>query len=297
MRFLCSNLAITWNQNGIVIADRIAKLHSLESVVEFELDVRKLQEIRVLCIQSAKFELNDVTWKIQACKDGERDNSVLHMSLVSIFEGDSAAWSCEANATFTLLSIDGENSIVLSFDYYNFNKDESVCTIDDFIEWDNFFEKHVHEDRAIFEIAIKAKTPKRAGKLDESFAKFDVRIKNVNQLGSAYSNELIVRGIRWKVRTIKSDEYLGVFLFANGDDMGIDVYWNASATFHLISPTTNQTVSRSFSKISFDWTKLSYGFSKFIKWIDFMDPNKKLIVNNHAIIKVELSVSEPIKIV
>lgn len=281
----------------IAYADKITKLHSLETVVEFELDVRKLQKQLNKCDQSGKFELNDVQWKIEACRGGDRESDFLHMSLLSIFDGVSAAWSCEANATFKLISNDGDEAAVHSFEYYNFNKEESKRTIDDFVQWGELFDKHVKEDRAIFEITIKAKTPNRAAKLDEGSAKFDVRVKNVNQLGYEYSNELIVRGIRWKVLVMKLNDHLGISMFANGDDMGVDVYWNVSATFHLISSTINGTISKTFSNVSFDWTHLNHGFPQFVKWNEFINTSKKLIENNHAMFKIELSVSEPIKVV
>lgn len=293
-----ANLPIASNPNGVFGANTIVKLHSFESVIEFELNVDRLGEARnPPCVQSSEFELNDIRWKIQVCRVGENSDEIKHvdMSLVYLWDEESAAWSCEANATFKLLARDKGEPVVQSFESYNFNKDEPVQTIQDFVVWKNFTEKYVNGEHATFEITISTKTPNRAAKLDESFAKFDVRIKNANRLGFEYSNELIVRGIRWKILTMKINEHLGIFLFANGDDMGIDVSWKASATIHLLSPTTTNVVSRSFSDISFNWTNLNYGFFKFIEWNDFINVNKKFIEKGKAIIKVELSVSEPIK--
>lgn len=280
----------------MIKANKIAKLHSFESVIEYELNVKDLEgNANTLCVQSAEVILNDIRWKVEACRDnGNQEIKKLHMSLIAIFDGESVAWSCEAKATFKLLAIDEKDPTILGFETYNFNKDDPKRSIDDFIPWDDLFENHVKDDYAIFEITVFTMTPNRAAKIDESSAIFDVRLNNVNRLGYEYSNELIVRGIRWKVLAMKIDENLGIFLFANGDDMGIDVSWNASANFQLISSTTN-TVSRSFENISFDWTHLNHGFSKFVGWTDFMNTNKKFVENNKAIIKVELSVSEPIK--
>lgn len=288
----CSNLATTWNTNGIVGASRISKLHSFESVLEFELIVGNLESQYSSCVKSTEFELHDVVWRIQACRNHTK---FVHLSLVSVFSGDSAAWSCEANATFKALSIDGKESIVEKFESYNFNKDEPVRTIEEFVTWDNLLKKYVNDGRAIFEIAITTKTPNRAAKLDERSAKFDVIVNNVNRLGYEYSKELILRGIRWKILSMKIDDHFGIFLLANGDDMGIDVTWNVSVTFNLMSSTTNNRISKSFSDIPFDWTNLNRGFFKFIKWTDFIDPSKKFVENNRAMVKVELSVSEPIK--
>lgn len=295
--FSSLNSAIAWDTSAIG-ANRISKLYSFESIIEFELNVRELQESAIAkCIQSAKFKLNDVTWKIQACRNFDSSHSIdnVDMSLVSIFDGDSAAWSCEANASFKLLAMDGEESIVQSFDYYNFNADESVRTIDDFVSWDDFFEKHVEEDHAIFVITIVCRTINRAARLDESFAKFDVRINNINRLRDEYSNELIVRGMRWKVFTTKSKDHFAVFVIANADDMAINLSWKVSATFRLLSLAKNEVASKSFSNVIFDWTNSNWGFVDFLKWTDLMDQSKQFVKNNKAILEVELTVGEPIK--
>lgn len=287
-------MSIAWIPNGVFGANRITKLHSYETVVEFELNADRLEAANnPKCVESSTFELNDITWKIRACREGQIKR--IDISLVSLWDADSAAWSCEAAATFKLLAKDKEEPIVKSFEHYKFNKDEPMQTIQDFVVWEDFTEKYVTGEHAIFEITISTKTPNRAAKLDESFAKFDVRLKNVNNLGFEYSNELIVRGIRWRVLTMKVNDHLGVFLFANGDDMGIDVSWKVSAAFHLVSQTTKNVVSRSFSDISFDWTNLNHGFYKFIEWNEFINPKKQFIDNGKAVIKVELTVSEPIK--
>lgn len=286
------------NPNAVFGSNRISKLHSFETVIEFELNVDKLEDARnPSCVVSSAFELNDVTWKIEACIAGDNSEEIKHidMSLLSQWDTETAAWSCEAAATFKLLAKDKDEPIVQSFEYYNFNKDESKQTIQDFVVWENFIEKYVVGEHATFEVTITTKTPNRAAKLDESFAKFGVRLKNVNSLGFEYSNELIVRGIRWKVLTMKINNHLGVFLFANGDDMGIDVSWKVSATFHLISQSSENVVTWSFCDQSFDWTNLNYGFFEFIKWDEFINPSKKYIDNGKAVIEVELSVSEPIR--
>lgn len=139
---------------GALGAKRVTKLHSYESVIEFDLSIRKLEDAEnPSCAQSSAFKLGDVTWKIQACRNSDYDvdysedspdhKKYVHMSLVSVWDGNSAAWSCEASATFKLLAINGEQPIVRKFHDYNFNKDEPVRTIEDFVNKEDLFANHI----------------------------------------------------------------------------------------------------------------------------------------------------------
>lgn len=266
------------------------KIHSSKSTVRFKLHVKggKLD-----CAESNEFEVHFVTWKVRACKKTGSRGVVLAVSLLSVFQGDTEAWTCEAEAAFELLPVAGGNSLENRFGYFNFSSVTPSQGFPEFVTWDDLTEKYLADDIATFDITITTKTPNRIPGFVRTSTKFNMRVKGLSKLGDQYSDEVIVRRIRWRVRAMKMGEYFAVFVYANENDLDIDFSWDVTVSFRLLTLGKEKQAPRIASNKPINWTKSSLGFSKFIKWSELFDPKKELVVNDATILQVELSVSKP----
>lgn len=271
-------------------------MHVFEGVIRYNLHKTDFDgaDYPEKCIESPEFEIHYVIWKIRVCKTREifgSDN--LLITLVSVFRGKTEEWSCEAEANFKLLPKEPYNAVHIRFGYFNFARERSSPTKKKLIEWDKLLTKHMIDDIATIDLAIKVKPPNRIPGIQHTSTKFQMRILEVNTLTELFSEDANVRGIRWKVWVLNKGEYLGVYVLANEDDMDLDYAWNVTATFDLMSLAPGKTVSRTFSTIQFDWTYTSYGFNKFIKWTDFQNSSNKFVIDNAALLQIQLNVAKP----
>lgn len=244
------------------------------------------------CIESPEFEVHSVAWKLQACRTREilePDNSFV-ITLMANFSGKTEAWSCEAEAEFKLLPKGSYNPVHLRFGYFNFDSARSSPNKKKLIGWDQLVTEYMVDDIATMDVKIKVKPPNRLAGIQHASKKLLMCILNVNTLSNLYSEETIVRAIRWKVLAMNRGEYLGVYVLANEDDMDLDYAWNVTATFDLMSLEPGKILSRTFSTVQFDWTKTNHGFNKFIKWTDFVNLNNKYVIGNGALFQIQLNV-------
>lgn len=273
-----------------------SKAHVFEGVVRYNLHKKDLERDRYYeeCTESPEFELHHVIWKIKACKSNEilSDNKLV-VTLVSVFRGKTEAWSCDAEASFKLLAKAPYNDVHTRFGYFHFDSVRSSPSKKKLIGWNDLLTKHMINDIATIDVTIKVKPPKRVAGIQHASTKFQMRIMNVNTLGRMYSEEAIVRGIRWKILAWNLGGFLGIYALANDDDMDLDYAWNVTATFDLMSLAPGKTVSWTFSTKQFDWTQTNYGFRKFIKWADFTNLSNKYVIDNTALLQIQLSVAKP----
>lgn len=134
-----------------------SKLHTLESIIQFAVNVSVLDKN---CIESPEFELHNITWKIETCfKHDLLDPSktALDVSLITPFSDDTVNWHSETQAQFKLLHKSNEKPIVQNIKKHNFNQIESTYKIENFVTKDDLLEQYVVNDEAVFEITISRK--------------------------------------------------------------------------------------------------------------------------------------------
>lgn len=126
---------------------------------------------------------------------------------------------------------------------------------------------------------------------EETPVRFHMIVRTVSKLGEQYSNEQVVQGIKWRVRLMKQDDNLSVYLYANEKDIA-DSSWKVGCKFQLISAGKEQPELKQFTDITFSKDKLSWGFETFMKWTEFIDEKKEHVVNDTAFFAFELNVKK-----
>lgn len=275
-----------------------SKLHVFESVVRFNLHesdfgTSKSDE----CILSPVFEVHYIGWKIQACKShnniADMGDNELTVKLISVFNGKTEAWSCEAEAKFKLLAKEGFNAEETRMAYFNFHSRNIKSIEKPLVTWDKLKTKHMIDGIAMIDVTVKVKPPNRLTEIQHTSTKFQMRILELTNLNEVYSEEALVRGIRWKVSASKRNEFLDVFVMANEDDMDLDYSWNVTTIFSLISMDAEKTKTKKFSNVQFDWTNTNWGFVEFIKWADLTNESNQFVKGNAALLQIELNVDKP----
>lgn len=259
------------------------------------------QTDRTKCVESPGFELSNLMWTIRLCRRHvitSNDADDVDISLVLVYNENTAAWSCDAQMNITLHSKDGKKSISRKMEWNNFNRSVPSSTIRNITIMRDLYNNYMENDLVTIAIWISTKPPNRSDSiaLDEVSKTFLVRVKNINKLSKQYSNGIRVRGIKWSILTTKINDHFAIYASANADDMDVNRVWNVSATFQLISFDKNNIFSRNFTSIPFNWMKTVWGFNEFLKWNDLMDPNNKYVENNAALVRIELNVGNAKKL-
>lgn len=262
----------------------------------FSINVQNLTSTNV---RSSELILSDVKWKVNIARKSSGYVAVyLESELDKIATDDK--WSCEAQAAFKLHHKDGQNdkSIVKYLSRQEFTDENPCCGIEEFIEWNEFVEHFVVDNEATFEIEIstnpKKPTPTPASNVDQRCVKFRVMIENVSQLKTIHTPEIVVGGLRWKVKIQKGIGTLGIFLCTNTNDMTSNWSYNVNAIFTLFSyrkdtPSLIGRFERNFRReLSCDW-----GYPKLISWEDFIDKDKNYVLDDCVNLEFEVKVDKP----
>lgn len=251
-------------------------------------------------IELPDFRLSDVTWNIKILKksaSSDENTDVIAIHLISKFDNDTNKWSCDARAVFKLHPIQNETqekkSIIKCLPKQTFTNDCCEYGIENFIEWDHFVEHYVDRNKATFEMEIYANPLLQTALQDiqETGTVFHFMIKNVSTAEVSCSNEFSVRGVRWKVRAQKHNDQLAVYLCAAENDLDINWLWKTTVTFKLLPFNKNEAVEKTFGE-TFRWGSATWG-TTLLKWADFIDPTKKYVANDCAIIFCGLIVHAP----
>lgn len=86
---------------------------------------------------------------------------------------------------------------------------------------------------------------------DITSIKFFLKINDVHSLKTQCSDEIIVRGIRWKIAVSKdrvnSIDHIGVYLMTQANDLAVDVARDFTVTVKLIAPRKRSAITKNYS--------------------------------------------------
>lgn len=276
-------------------------LHSYESIIRFKINPDEVKDTNK-CLESSEFKLNELTWKVRVCKktveekkgESKVDVEYASVELESVFNDDTAAWSCEAKAAVTLIAKKEEGKdkkdMTGEISIFTYSKLKPLSRNEKFIKWAELKE-YLDDGNAKFDFNVVTKSLDRSSRLEQTTAKFQLRVKQVKDLKNEYSNELIVRGIKWKILTSQSNGYLAIFVMANENDIDTDANWVVSTKVKLTSTKTDKDLERKFTNKPFSWTRTDLGFRKFLEWSEFTKAENGYVQNNAALLEIELSVN------
>lgn len=277
----------------------VSEINCFKTVNQFKFNVDNLNSAE---FTSPEVILSQVHWKIKLSKRTTGETNVLDVALVASLSNDEtiAEWSCEARAVFKLISFDSENNVVKQITKQEFTKDCTSHQIREFIRWNELTDANNRyfrekDNEATFEVEIST-NPLKCQKpmaMETTSADLHVFIKNVSKLGYSLSPEVIVRGIRWTIKTKKEAEHLAVYLWADQSDMDMNWSWEVESSCKLLSFKDNvEPIVRKATDV-FRWGVPNWGFPKFIKWSEFCDANKRYVYGETAIIEFRFVVKAP----
>lgn len=271
-------------------------LRSFENTIHFRFN-KNLIKSSPKCVPAAEFQLNELPWRISVCSkaytEGENEEpkiDYVEVELEAIFTENTTTWSCEAESQFKLIANNGtakggkiKNS--------KFSKSDSKQTFQKFLLWKEFVKNYVKDDFATFDFNTRTKSLDRSPLVEQTTAKFHVRLKQVGKFGYQYSNELVLRGIRWQIFALKGADHLQIGALANENDFNTEIKWNVTAYVSLISKNSEKTKQLKFKDIEFSWARTSYGFPKVLAWDEFVKAENGYVQSNAALLEIELIVN------
>lgn len=276
-------------------------IKSFATIFQFILNI---DDLDLQPVESPDIQLSDLVWKIIFNKRavGDRRNNVfaLDIHVVARSADNITKWMCAADVTIKLFYKSIE-AIRKSITKQQFSDEFASNSIYDFLEWNEFsqyvhqYNQHIHEKKAKFEIEISASPILRIAPstFAQSFTKMQVVLKNINQLQESLSPEVVLRGVRWKIHTVKQDDGLGVFL--KGVDEDFDLYWSyqVHANIKLVSFNLNaKGIEGTFIHV-FHCGSTEFGYKKFIIWNNLISEKNEYVKDDIANLIVELKVEEP----
>lgn len=275
-----------------------SKLTNYATVFHFAVNISTLSSSN--SVYSPTFVLSNMNWKVKFAKKSigiDENAQVLSVFLEPIWAKKEEKWSCEAQATFTLLPKDDEAGQSLErhlcakiFD----NKSMVAHGFPDFINWDEFVQNYVREDMANFEVQISTSPLLRkrtaADDINQTSATFQVTVENASQLEVSSSNDVILQGIIWNVRLKKCDKHLAVYLYCREDDVDENWFYKANVTFTLQSFHDDVGPKQLKMGAEYQRESIGWGFDDFLEWSKFIDKENGYIKKDRAILSVDLKV-------
>lgn len=279
-----------------------SNIDCLETVFRFKVNIDDLETGK---IESPDICVSKIPWKIQLLKRSiseSNDASYLDVYLVGSTPSNIDAttkWSCDVRAIFKLLSKAPGKGIVKHFTKKQFSHKCLSHGISEFVPWDELLEaknQYIYENEVTFEIKILA-NPLNCAKsmqMEQISTKLRVIVENISKLGNAYSPEVMVRGIRWKIQTKKEEEFFAVYLWAVEEDMDMNWCWEVEYSFKLLSFNSKiEPIDCKSTSDVFRWGTPSWGYGKLIKWSELVDPKRRFVRNDTAIVEVKFTVKSP----
>lgn len=129
--------------------------------------------------------------------------------------------------------------------------------------------------------------------IDVTSIRFIVRLNNVDaDFKEAYSNEILIRGIRFRMRFYHPVVMLRVGVFYPLEDFPVDTCFRLLHNITVFSELGN--ISNHGSTIK-KWNSVlnDEDISYLIDWREFLNPAKKYVINRKAKFEIELSVKDP----
>lgn len=129
-----------------------------------------------------------------------------------------------------------------------------------------------------------------ASKFELNCTKFQVVLENISKMNENWSSEVVLRGVRWKIHTVKNSNGLGVFLNGSEEDFGLNRSYEVQARIKLVSFNRNiEAIEGRFIHV-FHCKSLAFGYTHFISWDNFVN---EYVRDDKATIVVQLKVGEP----
>lgn len=162
--------------------------------------------------------------------------------------------------------------------------------IADFIDYSHLMNHYVIDNHTIFEIEISTFQSKRKSPgFQQIYSRIHILLDNVSQLNEIVSSEVIVRDVRWKVRT----ERINLYLEAAQDDLEKSSTYDITATIKLLRFDKNmEPIIKRFTH-EYHSASTKAGISPFLQWSQFMDKYNKYVLEDKAHFLVEFNVAEP----
>lgn len=278
-------------------------LDCLETIFRFKFNIESLDAGEFF---SPEIKLSKLSWKVKLCKRikcvNNCDESFIDIFLVCEPSPDISIskWSCKVCAVVKLLPFESaDKAIIKRMPKKEFSNKCLLHGIYEFCSWNDFVDaknRYINEGEATFEVEILT-NPLNCIKtmaMEQTSTKLRVIVENVSKLGNSYSPEVIVRGIRWKIQTRKEDDHFAVYLWAVEDDMDMNWCWEVEYSFKLLSFNSKiEPVDCKTTSDVFRWGTPSWGYGKLIKFTEFMDPRKRYVRNDTAILEVKFAVKAP----
>lgn len=258
-----------------------------------------VQNLTSTVVESSEFTLSNLKWKVNISKRAAA--GYIGVYLASQSECATDKWTCEAQAAFKLWRKDDHNDqpVVKFLSKRQFSNENPCHGIEEFMEWNEFLEHFVTNNKVTFEIEISTDplmlTAMPVSDVDQRYVKFRVSIKNVSKKNSIHHTpEVLVGGIRWKIQYQKSSDVFSIYLCATDEDMAPNWSYKVNATISLLSYSSDGSpVKRQFQKVFRRELLPSWGYREFISWEKLMDTDKSYVLNDCVILEISIKVDEP----
>lgn len=273
------------------------KLNAFRTAFFYTLNTTKLDSSGV---DSLMIELNGLKWTVQFRKNSNENCANAHalaICLVGYLKKNEIEWTCEAQASVKLLHKDGsdERAILKELPKKIFESSDSSHGIDDFIKWDEFLKYYVQNNQAMFEIEISTSPLKRkratTADVNQFSTEFHVVIDNVSKLDSVCSSDVVLHDVRWRILIKKEDEFLAIYLNGMANDMDPNWSFKVYTTFQLLPFNSKVDAHTIRFNNTYNSSISGWGQKNFLKWSDFVDPNKNYVWKDQANLLVELKVT------
>lgn len=257
------------------------------TIVRFVVDVTNLSNQQNII--SPTVTLNNLEWSVGLRMNGD----FISISLRS-HSKNSFKYSCDAQANFKLYPQQKQSHVAeKSLRKLTYTDTNSINEISTFIDFSNFKNYYVIDNRATFEIEISTILSKMAPKsFQQIYSRLHITLDEVSQLNEVVSTEVILRDIRWKVRTQRQNTFLNIYLEATQADFGKSSTYDVTANIKLLRFDNGESYTKSFTH-EYHSSSTQAGVSPVLYWSQFLDKNNKFVFQDRAHILVEFKVAEP----
>lgn len=248
---------------------------------------------------SSEVVLGDVPWTIKVRESQDGNEIVLDAALMCSSPKElktDQQWTCEAMARVSVCSFDAKRQInekTIPKTQFGNNcwsgKPIEVIRAAD-------LSKYTQNGRVEFDVGVVLARPifyQSSAEIDHQLAKFEFAVKNVSQIGTKRSPDLKVRGTLWDIFFKKDDGDMAIALGHKSYYLNVNWSWKVQCSFTLLSfDETIPPVTKTFFK-DFQFDVPNWGFAKFMAWNELMDPAKRFVENDVAVIEIDLKVDAP----
>lgn len=247
---------------------------------------------------TTKIVLADMLWHIKIRKEtnstGRKVVNVCFVCSPPILTL-SMDWICEATATVALLSIASiQEPFVKNLPKTKFSKNSTTIGWTPFATLDEF-KQYEQNGMVLVDVELSANPVKlrTTSEIQQTGSKFRFTIENVSQLNRKSSPEVTVQGANWYVVVKKSNDFLSAYLYKKRNIFNANWFWKTKCSFKLTSfRAGTPPICKQFDDM-FGYKTYTWGYIRFVSWKDLMDPAKKYVQDDKAILDISLEVDFP----